>query len=204
MEHAVATFDPNSRRNRLDAAFEAKANYVWGSASHKKLMDDLAALARTSGASGPDAELYEAVLRGVHDVEPESGMIRFPFEAGHDVGFGTAGKLSGLTGLGPVRLDLSKHGPHCAVEDDPGKRDYWNHVIVRARDGDVYSVALAHGEQGSVQPGEAHVLDDIALSMDEAEPHARALCEAYLDAARAEPEAARDGIGGPEGPGMER
>ena len=120
MEHAVATFDPNSRRNRLDAAFEAKANYVWGSASHKKLMDDLAALARTSGASGPDAELYEAVLRGVHDVEPESGMIRFPFEAGHDVGFGTAGKLSGLTGLGLCAWTCPSTGPTAPWRTTPG------------------------------------------------------------------------------------
>lgn len=204
MERMAVTIDPNARRNRLDADFEAKANYVWGSASHKKLMDDLMALARTSGASGPDAELYEAVLRGVHDVEPEDGRICFPFEADRDVGFGTAGTLSGLDGLGPVRLDLSKHGSHCAVEDDPGKRDYWNHTIVKAMDGNVHYVALAHGERGSRSPGEPHVLDDVALSMDEAEPQARSLCEAYLVAARAEPVAERDGIAGPDGPGMDR
>lgn len=198
-----AHFDPNSRRNRLDATFEAKANYVYGSRSHKTLMDDLANLARQSGATAADAELYEAVLRGVSDVEPDIGKIRFTFDTAQDVGFGAVGTLSGLDGFGPVRLDLSKHGAECAVEDDPGKRDYWNHTVIRGRDGETYSVALAHGEPGSDRLSDLTVLDEVVSSMDAAAPWAQAMSAQYQVEARAEPEAGTEHAG-PEGSGLER
>lgn len=179
MEPAVATRDPRARRNVLDVSFQAKADYVYGGRSHKALMDALAGMARTSGAAGLEAELYEDVLRGVADVEPEDGKVSFPFEIDKDVPLDAIGRLSGLEGLGEIRADLSKHNAHCAVERDPARIDYWNHVMIRAKDGKLAYQAIGHGEAGSAKVSDVVVLDEPCGTIDGIGLKAAEICAQY-------------------------